>query len=497
MKDKRKYVRLISSVLLCILLFSITSYAGDATEDILTENRFNGAITWINKFGQFVDQFFVGFISFISFFIISASCLRNVLAGAYCVFPKFWDKVDEAHKNMESISIASVQSAFSGGAWKNNVSTGSFTQFLLRLLPNVKVLTDFEDAQDPDYKQYFMRAIPQCVLAVFVGVFIYNGYYRQVMVVTSKFGSEVVSQALTSVKPDEILYKLTNISGTPEYQVKDAKDGLPYIADQMVKSIQGHVLNLYEDQNERGNKADCFARMSEKCYSIAKAKFAEFENTDVWKVKSVDSNYQIGKKPDLAADYVSSDGMTKTYTVSFDVSELGLKTEYHKGEDVYIWIKMTFRNSGAKDENVDDTMLNDLILHLPPIVNNSVTYCKGNETKRLRTGTGIKIGDTEVTITASKIDFKGGFQPKVGQLYQASGLAYESNQSFNIVGVVFEETTYGYLTSDSTGLRFDIGDSIEDKWNTYKRGDDGKANTGDTDSNEDTGDEDDLLEGAD
>ena len=82
-------------------------------------------------------------------------------------------------------------------------------------------------------------------------------------------------------------------------------------------------------------------------------------------------------------------------------------------------------------------------------------------------------------------------------MYQASGLAYESNQSFNIVGVVFEETTYGYLTSDSTGLRFDIGDSIEDKWNTYKRGDDGKANTGDTDSNEDTGDEDDLLEGAD
>lgn len=183
---------------------------------------------------------------------------------------------------MESISIASVQSAFSGGAWKNTVSTGSITQFFFRCLPNVKVLTDFEDAQDPDYKQYFMRAIPQCVCAVFVGVFIYNGLYRDVMKVTSSFGSTMVSQVISTIKPEDILYKLTNISGTPPYPVKDAKDGTDHIADVIVTAAKGHILNEYTDQQEKKYKSSMFQALSNKAVELSK-QFDAYSNVELGK----------------------------------------------------------------------------------------------------------------------------------------------------------------------------------------------------------------------
>ena len=168
MYKRNRIIGLITWAVLFTLLFCMIAYAADgvgqgsdATVDILQGDRFSGAVEWVNKLGKFVDNGFMAFISFISFFIISAACLRNVLAGAYCVFPKFWDKVYDAHQQGQELTIASLQSYFTGGGWKNT-STGSITTFLLRLFPNIKVLTDFENAQDVDYKQYFMLEIPQC-----------------------------------------------------------------------------------------------------------------------------------------------------------------------------------------------------------------------------------------------------------------------------------------------------------------------------------------------
>lgn len=98
--DKRKrIVTLLTLAALFTLLFCMVAFAADgvgqgsdATVDILQGDRFSGAVEWVNKIGKFVDNWFMAFISFISFFIISASCLRNVLAGAYCVFLSFGTK---------------------------------------------------------------------------------------------------------------------------------------------------------------------------------------------------------------------------------------------------------------------------------------------------------------------------------------------------------------------------------------------------------------------
>ena len=120
MNRRKKLITLLTAVLIFTLMFSIVAFASnaglgdDATEDILKNQRFSGALEWVDTIGGFVDTGFTAFISFVAFFIISAACLRNVLAGAYCVFPKFCDKVDESKKANQSITISSIQSYFSG-----------------------------------------------------------------------------------------------------------------------------------------------------------------------------------------------------------------------------------------------------------------------------------------------------------------------------------------------------------------------------------------------
>ena len=80
MTKKQKITRLLIFTFLMVMVFSITAFADDATVDILDNPRFEGAITWVNAIGKWVDQWFAAFISFVSFFIISASCLRVLIA---------------------------------------------------------------------------------------------------------------------------------------------------------------------------------------------------------------------------------------------------------------------------------------------------------------------------------------------------------------------------------------------------------------------------------
>ena len=149
---------------------------GDAVNDILMDNRFAGAIESISFITKFVDHWFTVIITATAFFIISAAMLRNVMAGAYCSNHKFWDKVAEAHEKSDAISIASIGQYVSGKQFMNTTG-GGLRDALLGLVPNIKAWTDFDDV-DIEPKQYFMKAIPQMLACVIIGVFIYNGYYR-------------------------------------------------------------------------------------------------------------------------------------------------------------------------------------------------------------------------------------------------------------------------------------------------------------------------------
>lgn len=501
--DKRKRVRLILTLsIMFVMLFSITAFADDAVIDILDKPRFQGAVNVVEHIGRWVDSWFAAVITFVAFFIISASCLRNVLAGAYCVFPKFWDKVDEAHKAMESISIASIQGAFAGGAWKNTVSTGSFTQFVLRCLPNIKVLTDFEEAQDVDYKQYFMRAIPQCVLAVFVGVFIYNGYYRDVMKVTSSFGSEVVTQAINSIDPHDILYKLTNISGIPPYPVKGAKDGVEHVADNLVTNMYKHVLGQYPDQAEKAHKTDCFQSLSKWALAQANAKYSAYSDAEVWDMQVLTTGYDTSE-PSMPADKTSEDGMEVTSSVVMNcTTDLSLNTTYNQDKTIYVYATIRFKNKGAKDNSIKAGTADDLVLHLvsTDLKNGVVTYTynQGSVANgQLATNSGAKIGDWDVRIGGTTISFdKNPNGIEMGKMYRTTNFEYVQGQRYKIQGVIFESSGVPTLSSSNLGISVAVGDSIEDAYNAKKRSSGGSVETSASNKEETTQDVSSLEEGA-
>lgn len=478
MKNRKKIYSLVLLTVLLTLICSSVAFASglgmgsDATVDILGGDRFSGAVQWVNKIGKIVDNWFMAFISFVSFFIISASCLRNVLAGAYCVFPKFWDKVYEAHQNAQDLSISSIQSYFTGGGWKGT-STGSVTQFLLRLLPNIKVLTDFENAQDPDYKQYFMRAIPQCVVAVFVGVFIYNGYYRDVMIVTSQFGSRLTMNALTSVKPDDILYKLSNISGIPDYPIKGAETGTDHIADTYLRKVIGNVGGEFPDQAEKQNKAKLYSAMSEWCHAHFQTEFSQYADTSVWSVSVDDRGITSGDKPKVN-DYTSADGMTVSKYVVVPIHELkGFNSEYHKGEQWWLSGMVTMKNKGASAD-ASQIVINDFILTLPYPVGSKSALPANGEHGSIGSSAGHKqsINNIDVKLVVGGIEFSSVNGLSKGQVYGCEGLRYESTtpqKNFDIIGVkLTDDGSAASLSSDSTGITIPVGGSVEQAWLALK-----------------------------
>lgn len=221
------------------------SDTGNAIADIMDGTRYQGAISSISWFTERVDNVTVMLISACAFFIISAAFLKNVCAGVYCSNSKFFDKVDDAHKKKEALSIASIKGYFSGGQFQNT-SYGAFRDGLLAFIPNFKAFTDFEDA-DIEPKQYFMKSLPQMLFCVIIGIFIYNGYYRDTAMKVGDFGSEAFTRVMMAASPSELLDKLSSTTGTPDFVTEHSEDDLSQIAYKLAKDSYSAIITKCTD----------------------------------------------------------------------------------------------------------------------------------------------------------------------------------------------------------------------------------------------------------
>lgn len=214
-----------------------TQAAPNAIDEILKDERFDGAVEQIQWLTKWFDQFSVQVISVCAFLIIAAAFLKNALAGAYCANSKFWDKVADAHAKKDALNLSMIKGYFQGGQYQNTTIAG-FKDGILALLPNIKAFTDFDDA-DIQPKQYFMKSIPQMCMCVIIGIFIYNGYYRDTAAVVGEFGSEAFNRVMTAASPSEVLDKLTQTTGMPALLT----DGLT--------DTQGKILNKIADAGRK------------------------------------------------------------------------------------------------------------------------------------------------------------------------------------------------------------------------------------------------------
>lgn len=312
------------------------------TVDILQNDRYEGAIDSIKWLTDWVDVGFGTAITVVAFLIISVAMLKNVLAGAYCAYPRFWDMVDAAHQEVASVSwVQQVRDTVN----IRTMNTGSFKSAVLRLLPNIKCATDFEgDTVRP--KAYFIRALPQMFLCIIIGAFIYNGYYRDAASKVVDFGSEMVSRVLLEVDPVAVFDQITGVVGRPVFASDDSQIPSQQLVNKLSTDSYSAIIGEYHDVSSAEAKrylADIIEGKMNDWVTEIESVDPEFVDGEHWQaitqVTLTTGAVSIDKLDGVYAD------ATLTYyqeALTFPVSDLNLVTNINVGVEKYVRILIGF-----------------------------------------------------------------------------------------------------------------------------------------------------------
>jgi hypothetical protein len=359
-----------SSLVLALSLLTMrvpvfaTATTSNAVQDIMNDARFQGAISSIEWLTNFIDHYFTIIISVTAFFIISAALLKNVCAGAYVANHKFWDKVAEAHEKADAVSLAGIKDYF-GGKQFMQTGAGSIKDALLCFVPNIKALTDFDDA-DIEPKAYFMKAIPQMLVCVIIGVFIYNGYYRDTASAVGSFGSEICNRVFASVDPASFVDKITLTTKTPDniYESDQTLQGQDTyaISSAIYKVIISNATGLTEETSKEKvmRTAESLAyqltsseAFQSKFYSDARLYDFSTSNLKVTLTLSIPDNYSGSfSSPYVAAVSDSSDSQ---YTVTCYQDFTSEEWATYLGEYKFIYLSTTMKGSSRSDSTEGKT----------------------------------------------------------------------------------------------------------------------------------------------
>lgn len=234
---------------------------GNAIDDILNNERYAGAMHSITKVTDLVDKWFIVIISVVAFFIISAAMLKNVCAGAYVANPRFWDMVHDAHDKMKEVSINSLKSKGAGIVLDANVT--NVRDVLLVIVPDIKAFTDFTDqnASDIDPKKYFSKSIPQMLLCVIIGIFIYNGYYRDTAAKVGAFGAESFERFIGEADPVALADRIYNTTGKPKTKYDNGKSLQHKLGKQLADRTYSLYVSTYHDLTGAGTKSQLMSKI--------------------------------------------------------------------------------------------------------------------------------------------------------------------------------------------------------------------------------------------
>lgn len=330
------------------------------TVDILQNPKYAGAIDSVSWLTNWIDSGFGMAITLVAFLIILVAMFKNVLAAAYCAYPKFWDRVDAAHKEVESIGwIQQFKDTF----MTKDINSGSFSNAIMRILPNIKTLTDFEgDTVRP--KTYFIRAIPQMLLCVIIGAFIYNGYYRDTAAKVVDFGSEMVSRVLLEVDPIAVFDQFTGSAGRPVFASDGSELPQQKLVNRIATEVYGAIIGEYNDIENINDKR----AIANTIEDLANSWVAELEGIDPsytdgesWKsilqVSLVNGAVSIDHINGVSAN----NGNTMQYANQFAVSTLNLPSTINVGEDMYVRIRLNFEKQAVSNGKHAVT---DLVWHV-------------------------------------------------------------------------------------------------------------------------------------
>lgn len=453
----------------------------DAVVDIMTsDGRFEGAIESIRVIVDFMDVGFTVVITLIAFLIICAALLRNVFAGAYYAFPKFWDKVDAAHKEMQ------------GQAWfariKNlpnamkEANAGSLGNALMRLLPNVKMFTDFEEAA-VEPKAYFIKAIPQMIGVVIIGVFIYNGYYRDTAAVVSSFGSEMFKRVITSTDPVAFFDRIAGTSGTPDFPSDIDPTDKGKLQNKIAKKAYSQIMSTYSDIAAKDKKSLIALSIDNWVGAALDSQEEKANNAGSWKAK-YDVSITYGVNNTEADVRQSNDNNQLIYQFApVEVATLGVEsakgsTDNYFLNAVVIFTKQTEKATGGN--KVTDLQLT-VAMATKPVDNKSVPVLEvssltngSNNVVKMPTGkNNITIGGKpaeykdELGVIVIDESIKEGVHKVTGMYYSSGGRPHTITH-LKIVSTTDQNagTLYSpdFIFTDGGGDTCKVGDSINSKY---------------------------------
>ena len=325
--------------------------------DLFDSARYVGAMSSINWLTDFIDRWFVMAITLAAFTIISVAILKNVLAGTYCAFPKFWDRVDIAHQDNADKGwverITGLKTSY------QKINLGTIQNFIFGLIPNIKPITDFEgDTVAP--KDYFLRAIPMMLAVVIIGAFIYNGYYRDTAMKVSNIGAEVFNRLVLNTDLVKMYDKFMNTSGKPTFATSESKEDKYVLANEIAEKAYSEIITKYTDIKEKSVKSTMANNLETWAIDFAGA-HAEYVNSDQYKW-SVNVTLTLGS-PDLSKiDYVSPNGERAQFGVAKACSEVGFDSAEAVGEDWYVRAVILFTKKAASQPS---GYVQDLVLTVP------------------------------------------------------------------------------------------------------------------------------------
>ena len=225
-----------------------------------------------------------------------------------------------------------------------------------------------------------------------------------------------------------------------------------------------------------------------------------FNDTSVWapsagKAWVVDT----ARVQESATEGYSNNGMSYQKTFEISIASLGLNTEYHKDKNNSVLCTLVLNNQGASDSKIDVSEANDWVLVVgTSIKDNSYTLPAG-EYGGFKTGGSPAIGEVDVSLERNKITIKGNKNFNSGELYQAHGIYYASqdpSKDFPIAGIKFSEGADTTLTSANLGVTIEWGGSIQKAVNEKNQTTSPtNPDNSDVDGNEDDSG-DDLSDGA-
>jgi hypothetical protein len=320
---------------------------------------YKGAIDSISGIVNVVDGGFIMVISFVAFFIISVALLKNVLAGAYCAFPKFWDKVDLAHKEVENDGfIQRFRNTFSSQGVQQ-INMGTISKALLSIMPNIKTLTEFED-NTLGVKNYFIRAIPQMLVVIMIGAFIYNGFYRDTAIKVADFGSEIFARTVLAADPIALFDQITGSGGRPDFSTGNSPEQADKDRTKVFTTAYEAIIGRYNDISTAEEKARLVAS-TETLLTPWMQEFNEFFGNQQWKM-TASTTLVMGEPNTTFTDVgYSGDKLVYKRAHSWPITEWNLISNKEVGREWYVFTIVTFNKQAIQPVSA----LTNLVMHFP------------------------------------------------------------------------------------------------------------------------------------